>query len=46
MVEQFKSAKRLKDPVLFSMPALLVTAVICLSIGILVGFIGGFVMGK
>ena len=46
MVEQFKSAKHLKDPVLFSMPALLVTAVICLSIGILAGFIGGFLMNK
>jgi lipopolysaccharide/colanic/teichoic acid biosynthesis glycosyltransferase len=46
MVEQYKSAKRLKDPILFSLPALLVTAVICLAIGILVGFIGGFLMGK
>jgi serine/threonine protein kinase len=45
-VERYRTAKSLKDPVLFSLPALLVTAVICLAIGILVGFIGGYLVSK
>lgn len=45
-IEQYKSAARLHDPVTFSIPALFVTAIVCLAIGILVGFIGGYLMGK
>lgn len=45
-VEQYKSAGHLKDELTFSMAAMLVTAVICLAIGILAGFIGGYLMGK
>ena len=45
-VEQYKSAGRLKDEVLFSLATLLVSSVICLAIGILVGFIGGYLLGK
>lgn len=45
MVEQYKSAAHLKDEVTFSSAAMLVTAVICLAIGILAGFIGGYLLG-
>ena len=45
-VEQYKTAARLDDAITFSLSALFVTAVVCLSIGILVGFIGGFLMAK
>ena len=45
-VEQYKSAARLKDPTTFSLAALLVSSVICLAIGILVGFIGGYLLGR
>ncbi|MFT5300663.1 MAG: serine/threonine protein kinase [Mariniblastus sp.] len=45
-VEQYKSAGRLDDATTFSMAALLVTAVVCLAIGILVGFIFGYLLGK
>lgn len=45
-VEQYKSAGRLDDVTTFSMAALLVTAVVCLAIGILVGFIFGYLLGK
>ena len=45
-VEQYKSAGRINDAITFSMSALFVTAIVCLSIGILVGFIAGFLMAK
>ena len=45
-VEQYKSAGRIDDAITFSMSALFVTAIVCLSIGILVGFIAGFLMAK
>lgn len=45
-VEQYKLAGRLDDAITFSLASLFVTAVVCLSIGILVGFIAGFLMAK
>ena len=45
-VEQYKLAGRLDDAITFSLSSLFVTAVVCLSIGILVGFIAGFLMEK
>jgi serine/threonine protein kinase len=45
-VEQYKLAGRLDDAITFSLSSLFVTAVVCLSIGILVGFIAGFLMAK
>lgn len=45
-VEQYKSAAHIDDPTTFSIAALFVTAIVCLAIGILVGFIGGYLMGK
>ena len=45
-VEQYKSAGRIDDAITFSMSALFVTAIVCLSIGILVGFIAGFLDGE
>lgn len=45
-VEQYKSAAHLSDDVTFSMAAMLVTAVICLAIGILTGFISGYLMAR
>jgi serine/threonine protein kinase len=45
-VEQYKLAGRLDNAINFSLSSLFVTAVVCLSIGILVGFIAGFWMPK
>jgi serine/threonine protein kinase len=45
-VGQFKSAAHLDDETTFSISALFVTAVVCLAIGVLVGFIFGYMMGK
>ncbi|MFK7766551.1 MAG: serine/threonine protein kinase [Mariniblastus sp.] len=45
-VEQYKSVAHIDDPTTFSIAALFVTAVTCLAIGILVGFIAGYLMGK
>ncbi len=45
-VEQYKMAAHLDDNTTFSIAALFVTAIVCLAIGILVGFIAGYLMGK
>lgn len=45
-IEQYKSAAHLDDATTFSISALFVTSIVCLAIGILVGFIGGYLMGK
>lgn len=45
-VEQYKLAGRLDDEITFSLSSLFVTAVVCLSIGTLVGFIAGFFVAK
>ena len=45
-VEQYKSVAHIDDETTFSIAALFVTAVTCLAIGILVGFITGYLMGK
>lgn len=45
-VEQYKAAAHLVDETTFSLAALFMTAVTCLAIGILVGFIAGYLMGK
>ena len=41
-VKQFSTAGRLKDRITFSTAALVVTGIICLAIGILSGFIAGY----
>ncbi|MEM7784543.1 MAG: protein kinase, partial [Planctomycetota bacterium] len=45
-VQQFKSAGRIEDEATFSVAALIVTAVVFLSIGILLGFIGAVIFYK
>ena len=45
-VEKYKNAAHLDDPTTFSITALFATAVVCLAIGILVGFIGGYLLAK
>jgi serine/threonine protein kinase len=46
-VDQYKSAGHLpKDELTFTLSALFVTAITCLAIGILAGFIGGYLLGK
>ena len=45
-VEQYKSAGRIKDETTFSVAAMVITAIICLAIGILAGFIGGYLVGN
>ena len=44
-VEQYKAAGRLDDATTFSLAALFVTAVTCLAIGVLIGFIAGYLLG-
>ena len=43
-VEQFKNAQRITDTTTFSLTALLVTAFVFLAIGVLVGFIAGYMV--
>ncbi len=45
-VKQYKSVAHIDDPTTFSISALFVTAITCLAIGILVGFIAGYLISK
>ena len=45
-VEQYKNAGRIDDAASFSLAMLLATAVTFLSIGVLIGFIAGYLIGK
>ena len=45
-VEQYKMAAHIDDDITFSIAALFVTAIVCLAIGILVGFIAGYLVAK
>ena len=42
-VQQYKQAGRIKDPAAFSTAALLITGFVCIAIGILIGFIAGYI---
>lgn len=45
-VEKYKAAAHLDDETTFSISVLFIVSVICLAIGVLVGFIGGYLVGK
>lgn len=43
---KYSAAGHLQDELSFSLSALFITAVVCLAIGILAGFIGGYLLGR
>ncbi len=46
MIGQYSAAGRLTNDTTFSIAALFITAVVCLAIGFLGGFIGGYLLGR
>jgi len=46
IVGQYSSAGHLSDETTFSLSALFITAVVCLAIGFLAGFISGYMLGR
>lgn len=46
VIGQYSSVGRLPNDNSFSVAALFITAVVCLAIGVLAGFIGGYLISK